>query len=62
MNLKKNNNEDHNVFTKVGERNEGWKRRRNGHRWYTAHIWSAHAAYNGKGDREKSTKTTKEIF
>jgi hypothetical protein len=23
MNLKKNNNEDHNVFTKVGERNEG---------------------------------------
>jgi hypothetical protein len=32
MNLKKNNNEDHNVFT------------------------------NGRGDREKSTKTTKEIF
>jgi hypothetical protein len=46
----------------LGYERETKEENKNSHRLYTGHIWSTRVAYNGRGDGEESTKTTKDIF
>jgi len=61
LNLKKNNNEDHSVFTGAWEKNKE-RKKRNDNRWYNAHIQSTRATCNEREDEEELTKIMEEIF